>query len=61
MKVKDLTLGQIKEICDKREQCVGDIGENDACPFISVCGKCFSGVYAWTTEDMERDIEGVNK
>ena len=59
MKVKDLTLGQIKEICEKRDQCVGDM--NDVCPVKSVCRKCCSGVYAWTTEDMERDIEGVNK
>lgn len=54
MKIEDLTLKEIKEICDKTEWCPKCRLQNDGCILETVPSE-------WTTEDMERDIEGVNE
>ena len=62
MKIEDLTLKEIREICDKRgntgifEDC------KNICPIYGFCWRHIRSLPSeWTTEDMERDIEGVNK
>ena len=59
MKIEDLTLKEIKRICE--EQSIDRCCTED-CPILETCCECCNGYpKEWTTEDMERDIEGVNK
>ena len=61
MKIEDLTLKEIREICTehnpKGECCIGN-----TCPIMENCLYLFGERVPseWTTEGMERDIEGVN-
>ena len=61
MKIEDLTLKEIKQQCDRNGNFL------TACdPECPIRPLCFDGYFGklpwhWTTEDMERDIEGVNK
>ena len=54
MKIEDLTLKEIKEICDKYslKGCC-----NEDCPILRECCNCLAGYPScWTTEDMEREV-----
>ena len=69
MKIEDLTLKEIREICEINGRTIKDC---TICPMMMFCdydikvrprhwGKDENLDREWTTEDMERDIEGVNK
>lgn len=50
VKIGDLKLRQIKEICDNHDGC-GD------CPIYIVCRDFCRDTYTWTSEDLEREVE----
>ena len=54
MKIEDLTLKEIKEICEKHRHgrhCTAD------CPIYLECDDCFMTVpCTWNSEDMEREV-----
>ena len=60
MKIEDLTLKEIKQTCEKYN--IKGTLCSSKCPIYDACCDFIYGVPSeWTTEDMERVIEGVNK
>lgn len=54
MKIEDLTLKQIKEICKKYRH--GKIC-NDKCPILIECDDCFMVCpCSWNDEDLKREV-----